>query len=175
MEELKIKNYKYNENILKILISGIDRILAVWNISEEYNNIFKTKYGDDFLNKTKEILILKNLSNHTEKRIELTEYTNNYYIKYDYSNAIYQVELIRIGVDDEVDYGYKFISNKVKTPTIKIGIDKYKPENIIFKDIKNGDRYKESKPKSKESIEKFYNEKIMPTWNEYKKENGYRE
>ena len=168
MDELKIEKFNYNENILKILISGIDRILAVWNISEDYNNIFKRKYGDDFFSKTKEILILRNLNNHTEKMIELTEYTNN-------SNANYQVELVRIGISDNRDYGYKLISNTIKTPRIKTGLNKYNQANIIFKDIKNGNIYRNIEPKSKEYLKNFYNEKIMPTWNEYKKENGYRE
>ena len=175
MEELRIENFNYNENILRILISSIDRILVYWNISKEYNDYLKKIYGEDFFDKTKEVLILKNLTNNTDKRIELTEYTNNYYVKYNYSNAIYQVELVRIGKEDNKVYKYKLISNIVKTPRIKVGLDKYKEENIIFRCLESGQLIKRIDQNSKERTEEFYKEKIMPSWNVYKKENGYRE
>lgn len=175
-----MKKANYNETILRILISGIDRIFAYWSISEEYNNKFIKKYGEDFFQKTKEILILKNLRNGKEESIELKEHTNNYYIKFGYANSIYQVELLRIGISNNEDYGYKIISNKVVTPNIKVLLSSYNDEKIKFKNIKNGSEcleteyYKKSE-NTKRKIEKLYDEQIMPAWNEYKRENGYRE
>lgn len=178
MEEIKKANY--NQTILKILIAGIDTIFAYWNISEEYNEKFKKKYGEDFFEKTKEILTLKNLRNGKEEKIEVNGITNNYYIRFKYSNSIYQVELSRIGINDNKDYGYKIISNQVVTPNVKILLDNYDDKNIKFKNIKNNGEYSETKyykkdKDNKDKIEKLYSEQIIPAWNDYKKENGYRE
>ena len=173
INDLKIENYNYDKTFLKVIVSGVDKVLAYWNITPEFDNEFKRKFGEDFLNKTKTILVLKNYSG-VEDTIELKEYTNNYYIKYKYSNAIYTVELQKIGIDDDKDYGYKLISNKVQTPLIKVGLEKYNPEDVNFKNIKTGEKV-ETPEFDKEIIEELYNNKIMPSWEDYKKENGYRE
>lgn len=125
MEESRIIKAEYNETMIKILIVEVNWILAYWNISEEYNNQFKKKYGKDFFDKTKEVLKIKNLSNNTEEIIEIKEPTNNYYAKFNYSDSVYQVELMRIGKENNEDYGYKLESNKVHSPNIKIRINDY--------------------------------------------------
>lgn len=178
MEEVKKANY--NQTILKILISGIDTIFAYWSISEEYNKKFIKQYGKDFFEKTEEILILKNIRNGKEKIIKIKEPTNNYYIKFDYSNSIYQVELLRIGISNQKDYGYKLVSNQVVTPNMKVLLNNYNNQKIKFKNIKNGNecmetKYYQKSESNKDKIDKLYTEQIMPTWTEYKKENGYRE
>ena len=173
MNDLKIENYNYDKTFLKVIVSGIDKVLAYWNITSEFDNEFKEKFGDDFLQKTKTILVLKNNS-VVEDIIELKEYTNNYYIKYKYSNAIYTVELKKVGIDDDKDYGYKIISNTIQTPLIKVGLEKYRPEDLKLKNIKTGAEIESSKI-DKKIIEELYEKKIMPSWEEYKKENSYRE
>ena len=170
---LKVENYNYDKTFLKVIVSGVDKVLAYWNITSEFDNEFKKKYGEDFLDKTKTILVLKNNS-VVEDTIELKEYTNNYYIKYRYSNAIYTVELKKVGIDDDKDYGYKLISNKIQTPLIKVGLEKYNPQNVNFKNVKTGEKV-ETPQIDKEIIEELYSNKIMPSWEAYKKENSYRE
>ena len=174
MEELKIENYNYDKTFLKVIVSGVDKVLAYWNITPEFDNEFKKLYGEDFLEKTKTILVLKNVYSGVEDTIELKDYTNNYYIKYKYSNAIYTVELQKVGIDDNKDYGYKLVSNTIQTPLIKVGLNKYNPEDINFKNIKTGEKI-EAPEIEKEIIEELYDNKIMPSWEAYKKENGYRE
>lgn len=174
MEDLKIENYNYDRTFLKVIVSGVDKVLAYWNVTPEFDNEFKKKYGEDFLKKTKTVLVLKNSNSIVENRIELTDFTNNYYIQYKYSNAVYTVELQKIGIEDDRDYGYKIVSNKVKTPGLKVGINNYKQEDIIFKNIKNNEKV-QSPRLDKSIIKELYDNKIMPSWNMYKKENGYRE
>lgn len=173
INDLKIENYNYDKTFLKVIVSGVDKILTYWNITPEFDNELKKKYGEDFLQKTKTILVLKNYSG-VEDTIELKEYTNNYYIKYKYSNAIYTVELQKVGIDDDKDYGYKLVSNTIQTPLIKVGLNKYKQEDIKFKNIKTGEKIEAPKI-DKTIIEELYNNKIMPSWEAYKKENSYRE
>ena len=175
-----LKKIDYRENMIKILISNIDRIFAYWNISEDYNNEFKKKYGEDFFEKTKEVLILRNLRNNKDVIIEIEQPTNNYYIKFDYANSIYQVILTRIGKEDNKDYGYKLISNKIQSPNIKILINSYSTEKVKFKNVKDMSDLLETKyykigENKKIDIDKLYNKHIIPSWDEYKKENGYRE
>ena len=174
MEDLKIENYNYDETFLKIIVSGVDKILAYWNVNSEFDEVFKEKYGEDFLEKTKTILVLKSVSKGIEDIIELKDYTNNYYIKNKYSNAIYTVELQKVGIDDNKDYGYKIVSNRIKTPCIKIGLNQYMQKNIIFKNIKTGNEIEIPKI-DKENVDNLYSREIIPSWNRYKKENGYRE
>lgn len=179
-EEEKIKKSEYNETTIKIIIAEVNWLLVYWSISKEYNDFFLKKYGNDFFKKTKEVLKVKNLTNNTEEVIEIKEPTNNYYVKFNYSDSIYQVELLRIGKNDEVDYGYRLISNKVHSPNIKIRIDDYSEDKIKFRNIKTGEESSKSKfykkgTFSKEDIAKLYDETMRPAWNAYKGENGYKE
>lgn len=180
MEKISLKEFNYNETILKILISEIDTIFVYWHISEEYNNKFKERYGKDFFDKTKEKLILRNIKRGKEQEIELEDNTNNYYIKFGYANSIYQVEITRVGIENNEDYGYSIISNKIRTPNIKILLSNYKENSIKFKNLKYNIEssetkyYKKSKD-NKDILEKLYENQIIPFWNEYKSENGYRE
>lgn len=179
-ENVEIKKTKYNETILNILIVEVNWLLAYWNISGEYNNDFSKKYGNDFFEKTKEILKVKNLSKNTEEVIEINEPTNNYYIKFNYSDSIYQVELLRVGKDDKKDYGYRLVSNKIHSPNIKVRIDDYDEDKMKFRNVKTGEEKDETKfykktKFSKDDIVKLYDETMRPAWNDYKKENGYKE
>lgn len=180
MDKSEVIKANYNETMLSILITEVNWLLAYWTISKEYNNKFIKKYGEDFFEKTKEILTVKNLKNGTEEKIELKEPTNNYYIKFNYSDSIYQVELSRVGKQDDKDYGYKIVSNKIQSPNIKILIDDYDKSKIKFKNIKSGEelietKYYKKNENSKEDVETLYNDLIKPAWNAYKKENGYKE
>lgn len=179
MENIIIKA-QYNETFIKIIIAEVNWLLAYWNISKEYNDFFIEKYGSDFFENTKEVLRVKNLSNNTEEVIEIKEPTNNYYIKFNYSDSIYQVELLRIGKDDNKDYGYKIESNKIHSPNIKILINEYVKENIKFRNVKTGEenyktKFYNGENFSKQDIEKLYEGTMKPAWNVYKKENGYKE
>ena len=180
MEKNTIIKAEYNETILKIIIAEVNWLLAYWTISKEYNDAFLEKYGQDFFQKTKEILKVKNLSNNTEEIIEIKEPTNNYYIKFNYSDSIYQVELLRVGKENNEDYGYKIESNKIHSPNIKILINEYSKDKIKFKNIKTGreeekTKYFNKEEFSKEDIDRLYEDTMKPAWNKYKRENGYKE
>lgn len=180
MEDNKIIEANHNETKIKILISEVNMIFAYWSISEEYNQRFIKKYGDEFFDKTKEVIIVKNLSNGKQKRIEIEQPTNNYYIKIGYANSIYQVELVRVGKQNKEEYGYKIISNKIKSPNIKVLFNTYDEKNIEFKNIKNGTKINKSQDYKKGEmtrtrIEELYEKLIIHSWNEYKAENGYKE
>lgn len=180
MTQNTITKPNYEKTFLKILIAEVNWLLVYWNVSKRYNNKFIKLYGEDFFSKTKEILIVKNLNNNTEEIIEIKEPTNNYYIKFNYSDSIYQVKLKRIGKEDNKDYGYELKSNKIHSPNVKIRIKEYAPEKIKFKNIKTGEetsetQYYNSKVFSKEDIEKLYDNTMRPSWDAYKRENGYKE
>lgn len=179
-DQLKVIKANYNDTLLRILIVEVNWLLAYWNISEEYNDKFFKKYGMDFFKNTKEILKVKNLSNNTEEIIEVKNPTNNYYIMFNYSDSNYQVELLRVGREDERDYGYKLMSNTIHSPNIKIRIDDYAEEKIKFTNVKTGEELEETNfykrdTFSKEDIAKLYDDTMRPAWNAYKKENGYKE
>lgn len=180
MEQNAIIKANYKETFLQVIIAEVNWLLAYWNISPEYNNTFIKKYGSDFFERTKEILKIKNLSNNTEELIEIKEPTNNYYIKFNYSDSIYQVQLLRIGKEDHKDYGYILESNEIHSPNIKILLNEYSDENIKFKNIKTGKECKNTKfynstSFSKQDIENLYENTMKPAWNLYKQENGYKE
>jgi len=180
MKENNILQTKYEETFLKILISEINIIKAYWNISEEYNNQFIKKYGQEFFNKTKQVIRFKNLTTETEQDINIENGQNSCYIKINYANSEYQAELLRIGIDDNKDYGYKIISNKIKSQNIKVLIDKYNSDKIKFKNLLNGNEsistnFYNPQNYKKENIKLLYEELILPSWNEYKIENSYKE
>lgn len=177
MDDNKIRTEKYNETMLNILIVEVNWLIAYWSISEEYNNRFIEKYGENFFEQTKEILRIRNLSNNTEEVIELNEKTNNYYVKFNYSDSVYQAELLRVGKENNQEYGYKLVSNKIHSPNVKILIDEYTPQKVSFKSIKTLEETEISQKQdfSIDDVRNLYEDTMKPSWNEYKKENGYKE
>lgn len=178
--EEKVLKANYDETILNILIVEVNWLVAYWSISKEYNNKFIKEYGEKFFEETKEILKIHNLSNNTEEIVELKENTDNYYAKFNYSDSIYQVELLRVGKENNEQYGYRLVSNKIHSPNIKILIDNYSPEEIKFRNINtlketNKTNFLKEKDFSKNNIIRLYEDTMKPSWNAYKKENGYKE
>ena len=90
------------------------------------------------------------------------------------------MELVRVGKQNKEEYGYKIISNKIKSPNIKVLFNTYDEKNIEFKNIKNGTKINKSQDYKKGEmtrtrIEELYEKLIIHSWNEYKAENGYKE
>lgn len=180
MKEKNVVKAEYDETMIGILITEVNWLFIYWTISDEHNNVFVKKYGKDFFEKTKEVLTIKNLKNGKEEKIVIEEPTNNYYAKFNYSNSVYQVELSRVGKEDDKDYGYRIISNEIQSPNIKILIDDYSQDKIRFRNIKTGEKMTETKyyklkENSKEDVKRLYDDIIKPTWDSYKNENGYKE
>ena len=176
----KIEELKYNDTFFKIIISDINRIFAYWNISEEYNNFFLEKYGNDFFKQTKEVLFVENKTNNEIEKIEIKVPTNNYYVKIRYGRVDYQLTLKRLGKENDIDYGYDIKSNIIKMPSIKVKLDNYKDGNVKFRNFFNNEeayetKYFKNEDNYKNRIEKLYNENILKSWGEYKRENGYIE
>ena len=176
----KIIKPRYTKTFLKLLISEINIVKAYWNIAEEYNKKYIEKYGEDFLKETKPVLKLLNLRTGTIENVNLEDGKNSCYIKINYANSYYQAELIRVGIEDNKDYGYRIVSNKVRSPNIKVLINRYDLSKIKFRNLFNGiesvntDFYNPDNYK-KEDINLLYEELIKPSWNQYKLENGYKE
>lgn len=170
-----IPEVKYDKTIFKLLARNVNRIFLYWNIGSDYTQKFIKKYGEKFLEDTKEILIIKNLTTGENIEIELIENTNNYYYKVGKGNYVYEANLIRKNKDEniDIDYGFKLVSNQIIIPHNDVLINEYNCKNIIFKNVKNGEKVIGTQENDEENINKLYNEILLPKWNDYKKFNGY--
>ncbi len=132
--------YRYNQTVVKVLAQTPTKLFAYWDLSDSTVNKFKEEYGDDFLDKTRPVLIVKNNTMHYSFEIEVDDFAHGWYIDVADANCDYSVELGRkpkynAQINLPNNYVYVSSSNEMVAPNDRILFDK-SPSTIYFKDVK---------------------------------------
>jgi len=107
--------YKYGNTIVKLLAQTPKTLFVYWEISDDDINNFKQQYGDEFLNATKPILIVHNLTLNKTSEVEINDFANCWYLNTEDADCKYDIELAR-----------KFTKNiSSNTKNAKISVDEY--------------------------------------------------
>lgn len=133
--------YRYNQTIVKILAQTPHSLFIYWDISDEDRSNLIKKYGDNFFNETKPILLIHNQTLNSSFEIEIDDFTNSWYLKTPTSNCIFNIELGRkkINQNPKIDFGnssnilHIATSNMLESPNDHIL--KKLPNKIYFKNI----------------------------------------
>ena len=135
--------YRYNQTVVKVLAQTPTTLFIYWDISNIDRKNFVTKYGENFFNYTKPVLIIHNHTMHYSFEIDIDDFANSWYLHVNDSNCEYTVELGRrpkyyneekyINIPN--NYLHITSSNIVDSPNDHVLFDK-NLKTIYFKDVK---------------------------------------
>ena len=130
--------YRYNKTIVKILAQTPKTLFVYWDISDEDKNIYVKKYGENFFNDTKPVLIIHNTTMNYTFEIEINDFANCWYFNINDEKCDYLVELgRRPKVNNLIPNNYLHItsSNKIESPNGHILFEKAQ-KTLYFRNVK---------------------------------------
>ena len=135
--------YRYNQTVVKVLAQNPTTLFIYWDISDADRANFVEKYGENFFNNTKPVLVIRNKTMHYSFEIEIDDFANSWYLHVNDSNCEYSVELGRRPkyyneerhIDIPNDYLYVTSSNNIEAPNDHVLFDK-NVKTVYFKDVK---------------------------------------
>lgn len=131
--------YRYNETTVKILAQTPTMLFIYWDISDKDRASYAEKYGKDFFNTTKPVLIVTNKTMNYTFEVEINDFANSWYLHVNDADCDYSIELGRrpvypsSGIDN---YIHISTSNDMEMPNNHILFDKL-GKSIFFKNVKN--------------------------------------
>ena len=131
--------YRYNETTVKILAQTPTMLFIYWDISDKDRASYAEKYGKDFFNTTKPVLIVTNKTMNYTFEVEINDFANSWYLHVNDVDCDYSIELGRrpvypsSGIDN---YIHISTSNDMEMPNNHILFDKL-GKSIFFKNVKN--------------------------------------
>ncbi len=131
--------YRYNETTVKILAQTPTMLFIYWDISDDDRASYKEKYGEDFFNNTKPVLLVTNKTMNYSFEVEINDFANSWYLHVNDADCDYSVELGRrpIYINSNIDnYIHVSSSNDMEMPNNHILFDKL-GKSVFFKNVKN--------------------------------------
>lgn len=131
--------YRYNETVVKILAQTPTTLFIYWDISDDDKNSYIEKYGEDFFNSTKPVLIITNKTMNYTFEVEINDFANSWYLHVNDPDCDYSIELGRRPINhfSNIDsYIYVATSNEIETPNNHILFDKL-GKHVFFKNVKS--------------------------------------
>lgn len=131
--------YRYNQTVVKILSQTPTTLFVYWDISDIDRESYKEKYGENFFDTTKPVLIVHNETMNYSFEVDINDFANSWYLHVNDSKCKYSVELGRKPYKNipTVPNNYIYISssNKIEAPNDHILFDK-KQHMVYFKNVK---------------------------------------
>ena len=131
--------YRYNETTVKILAQTSTTLFIYWDISDNDRKSFTEKYGEDFFNNTKPVLVVTNKTMNYSFEIDINDFANCWYLHVNDADCDYSVELGRRPriVNANIDnYIYVSTSNDMEMPNNHILFDRL-GKTVFFRNVKN--------------------------------------
>lgn len=143
--------YRYNQTIVKLLYQTPTTLFIYWDISDEDREKFKANYGEDFFEKTKPVLIVRNETKGYSFEAEINDFANCWYLNVNDSKCKYKIELGRkpfevmyngevteIKTTPKITKNYIPItsSNEIESPNDHVLFEKTQ-EMVYFKNVKD--------------------------------------
>lgn len=130
--------YRYNQTVVKILAQTPTTLFVYWDISDVDRINFIEKYGEDFFNKTKPILLIHNKTKNYYFEVEINDSANSWYLHMQEPNCEYEIELRRRNIENPSQYIHVSSSNQLVSPNDHVLFEETDFTNIKFKNIKTG-------------------------------------
>lgn len=132
--------YRYNETVVKILAQTPKKLFIYWDISDEDRNNYIKKFGNEFFNNTKPVLIVHNDSMNYTFEVEINDFANCWYLDVNDSKCKYTIELGRRSKSQNYyipnNYMYVTSSNIIESPNDHILFEK-QANTVYFRNVKN--------------------------------------
>ena len=135
--------YRYNQTVVKVLAQTPTNLFIYWDISDKDRKIFEEKYGEDFFEKTRPVLIVYNDTIGYSFEVEINDFANSWYLNVADSKCDYRVELGRKTIEYTPDipdnYVYISTSNEIESPNDHILFNKNQ-QMVYFRNVKTGEQ-----------------------------------
>lgn len=134
--------YRYNQTVIKILAQTPHALFVYWDISDTDRAEMISKYGNNFFNETKPVLLVHNKTLNSTYEIEIDDFTNSWYLRTPTSNCVFKIELCRKKYAPDTIFSFDNNSNYmhiVKSNTLESPNDHILKENlgaVCFKNVK---------------------------------------
>lgn len=131
--------YRYNETVVKILAQTPTTLFIYWDISDKDRELYVEKYGENFFNTTKPVLIVTNKTMNYTFEVEINDFANSWYLHLNDADCDYSVELGRRPIYSNSNIGryiYISASNDMEMPNNHILFDRL-GKSVFFKNVKN--------------------------------------
>ena len=131
--------YRYNETVVKILAQTPTMLFIYWDISDVDKNAYIEKYGENFFNDTKPVLIVTNKTMNYTFELDINDFANSWYLHVNDADCDYSVELGRRPINNNINinnYVYITTSNDMEMPNNHILFDRL-GKSVFFKNVKN--------------------------------------
>lgn len=128
---------QYPQTVVKILAQTPKSLFVYWDISEEDKTNLETTYGTDFFKTTKPVLLVHNETLHYDFEVEISDFSNSWYLPIQDSDCNYRIELVRKVISSNpISTNYISISssNRMETPNDHILLENFTP-NISYRNI----------------------------------------
>ncbi len=144
--------YRYNQTIVKVLAQTPTTLFVYWDISDKDRNLFKEKYGENFFEITKPVLVVKNNTLGYSFEVEINDFANSWYLHVADSKCDYDIELGRRPISSSSyanqniqkdEYIYIAKSNDIESPNDRILFNKNQ-NMVYFRNVKTNATF--SKP-----------------------------
>ena len=133
--------YRYNQTIVKVLAQTPTNLFVYWDISDDDRKAYVEKYGENFFETTRPVLIVHNDTKGYSFEVEINDFANSWYLHVSDSKCDYKIELGRrpIYKTDKLtdDYIYVSTSNEIESPNDRILFDSV-GNRVFFRDVKTG-------------------------------------
>lgn len=168
--------YRYNQTIVKVLAQTPTILFVYWDISDEDRNKYIEKFGNDFFETTKPVLVVHNKTKNYTFEIDINDFANSWYIKTQEPDCDYVIELGRRKIESNYSNQYIHISssNNITSPNNHVLFEKTNFSNIKFTNIKtNNISYKNfGSLKFINNIRKIYSKPEVSSLEEFLMENN---
>ena len=127
--------YRYNETVVKILAQTPTMLFIYWDISDADRNSYVEKYGENFFNETKPVLIVRNKTMNYTFEVDINDFANSWYLHVNDADCDYSVELGRRPINHNTNIGnyvYVTTSNDMEMPNNHILFDRL-GKSVFFK------------------------------------------
>ncbi len=133
--------YRYNQTVVKVLAQTPNTLFIYWDISDKDRKAFEEQYGENFFEKTKPVLIIRNDTLDYSFEVEINDFANSWYLHIADSKCDYKIELGRrpITKTEKINFDYIYVSssNEIEVPNDKVLFNQNQ-KMVYFRDIKTG-------------------------------------
>ena len=133
--------YRYNQTVVKVLAQTPSTLFIYWDISDSDRKNYEKKYGKNFFNNTKPVLIVHNDTLNYSFEVDINDFANSWYLHIPDSKCDYRIELGRRPIVKteklQDDYIYVTTSNEMEAPNDKILFNKDQ-KMVYYKNVKTG-------------------------------------
>ncbi len=151
--------YRYNQTVVKLLAQTPTTLFVYWDISDDDRNFYISKYGENFFETTKPVLVIHNETMNYTYEIEINDFANCWYLHVNDPNCKYSMELGRRPKDNNfATYIHITYSNNMDTPNNHILFNSLNKDGLVkYRNVKNNKTFNKSIASFIPNMSKIYN------------------